>query len=122
MIGPVPNSPTDPACLDGRRFAMVSSTDSAVDPSSPTVFRYHERDRMIWGEYDGDTVRHGRFVGSREGTLLEITFTHVLSGSGELVSGSARSEIQFAGPDRLRLVETFHTEGGVQVSVCEERP
>ena len=39
---------------------MVSSTESEVDPSSPTIFDYHERDGMIWGEYEGDTVRIGQ--------------------------------------------------------------
>ncbi|WP_232666810.1 hypothetical protein [Pseudonocardia sp. TRM90224] len=107
--------------LDGRRFGMVSSTSSTVDPDSPTVFDYHERDGMVWGEYEGDTVRIGRFVGSREGERLSVRFTHVVDATGEVVGGAAESRIE-RHDGGLRLVETFHTADGEQVSVCAELP
>lgn len=112
---------TDPSRpgLDGRRFAMVSSTASAVDPSSPTVFDYHESDGMIWGEYAGDTVRIGRFVGSRQGTRVSLRFTHVVAATGDVVGGAAESRIE-SHADGLRLVEDFRTADGDQVSVCSE--
>lgn len=105
--------------LDGLRFAMVSSTASAVDPSSPTVFDYHERDGMVWGEYEGDTVRIGRFVGTRVERVLSIRFTHVVEATGEVVSGAAESRIE-RHADGLRLVEDFRTAEGDQVSVCAQ--
>jgi hypothetical protein len=105
--------------LDGRCFAMVSSTASKVDPASPTVFDYHERDGMVWGEYEGDTVRIGRFVGTREERRISIRFTHVVDATGEVVGGAAESRIEpYA--DGLRLVEDFRTPEGDQVSVCVE--
>ena len=103
--------------LDGLRFAMVSSTASEVDPSSPTIFDYHERDGMIWGEYEGDTVRIGRFVGTREDRRISIRFTHVVAGTGAIVCGAAESRIE-QHDDGLRLVEDFRTADGDQVSVC----
>jgi hypothetical protein len=105
--------------LDGLRFAMVSSTASEVDPSSPTIFDYHERDGMIWGEYEGDTVRIGRFVGTRAERRISIRFTHVVAASGAVVSGAAESRIE-QHDDGLRLVEEFRTADGVQVSVCAQ--
>ncbi|WP_433280680.1 hypothetical protein ACQPZA_12490 [Pseudonocardia xinjiangensis] len=105
--------------LDGRRFAMVSSTASEVDPASPTVFDYHERDGMVWGEYEGDTVRIGRFVGTREERRISIRFTHVVDATGEVVGGAAESRIE-PHADGLRLVEDFRTADGDQVSVCVE--
>lgn len=105
--------------LDGLRFAMVSSTASEVDLSSPTVFDYHERDGLIWGEYEGDTVRIGRFVGAREERRISIRFTHVVAATGEIVSGAADSRIEQY-DDGLRLVEDFRTADGDQVSVCAE--
>ncbi|WP_433559074.1 hypothetical protein ACQPWY_12615 [Pseudonocardia xinjiangensis] len=105
--------------LDGRRFAMVSSTASEVDPASPTVFDYHERDGMVWGEYEGDTVRIGRFVGTREERRISIRFTHVVDATGEVVGGAAESRIE-PHADGLRLVEDFRTADGDQVSVCME--
>jgi hypothetical protein len=105
--------------LDGRRFAMVSSTASEVDRASPTVFDYHERDGMVWGEYEGDTVRIGRFVGTREERRISIRFTHVVDATGEVVGGAAESRIE-PHADGLRLVEDFRTADGDQVSVCVE--
>jgi hypothetical protein len=105
--------------LDGLRFAMVSSTASEVDPSSPTVFAYHERDGMVWGEYEGDTVRIGRFVGTRVERRISISFTHVVDATGEVVVGAAQSRIE-SHDEGLRLVEDFRTADGDQVSVCAE--
>ncbi|WP_198962049.1 hypothetical protein [Pseudonocardia sp. MH-G8] len=110
---------TSDLALDGRRFAMVSSTASEVDASSPTVFDYHERDGMVWGEYEGDTVRIGRFVGTREERRISIRFTHVVAATGEVVSGAAESRVE-SHADGLRLVEDFRTADGDQVSVCAE--
>jgi hypothetical protein len=105
--------------LDGLRFAMVSSTASEVDPSSPTIFDYHERDGMIWGEYEGDTVRIGRFVGTRVRRRISIRFTHVVAATGAVVSGAAESRIE-RHDDGLRLVEEFRTADGDQVSICAQ--
>lgn len=100
---------------------MVSSTSSTVDPAAPTVFAYHERNGMVWGEYEGDTVRIGRFVGRRDGQDVSIRFTHVVDATGEVVDGAARSRIErHAGG--LQLVESFRTAEGEQVSVCAEIP
>jgi hypothetical protein len=116
----LPRPAPDPD-LDGRRFAMVSSTASAVDPASPTVFDYREADGLVWGEYRGDTVRAGRFVGRRQADRVSIRFVHVVAETGALVDGAAESRIE-AHEDRLRLVEEFRTDDGDQVSVCVEMP
>lgn len=105
--------------LDGRRFALVSSTASDVDATDPTIFDYHERHGMIWGEYGGDTVRIGRFVGSREGDRIAIRFTHVLDATGEVVGGAAQSRIAHRDGKTL-LIETFETATGTQESICTE--
>ena len=113
MTGP------DPLDLDGRTFDMVSSTASRVDPDAPTRFRYSEADGVVWGEYAGDTVTTGRFVGSRSGSRLEVAFVHALVAGGPPVSGTAVSRIERSA-DGLRLVEDFEAGGQPQVSVCAE--
>nr|WP_246496599.1 hypothetical protein [Sphaerisporangium rubeum] len=112
---------SDVNLLDGREFVMVSSTASVVDPSGPTRFVYEEADGVVWGRYDGDTVAHGRFVGTRDGDLVELTYVHVLK-SGERTGGRSSSRVESLGDGRLRLVEEFLFEGDddPQVSVCEE--
>jgi hypothetical protein len=98
---------------------MVSSTASVVDVDSPTVFRYHECEGLVWGEYAGDTVRLGRFVGSRAGKRVHIRFGHVVGATGELVSGDAHSILQRGAGGVLELVETFGA-AGEHTSVCRE--
>jgi hypothetical protein len=100
---------------------MESSTASTVDPSSPSRFRYSERDGVVWGDYDGDTVTFGRFVGTRSGDVLDVSFAHVLVEGGAAVSGSSRSVVQAPDPEgRLRLVEDFRIGDADHVSVCVE--
>jgi hypothetical protein len=108
--------------IDGRVFDLVSSTASEVDAAYPTQFTYRERDGAIWGEYAGDTVRHGHFVGERRGDVLLVHFVHALVAGGAPVSGAAESRIEQQGDGRLRLVEDFEADGAPQQSVCVEVP
>lgn len=98
---------------------MVSSTASRVDPAAPTRFRYHESAGVIWGDYVGDTVSEGRFVGTRDGDAVTVSFVHALAAGGGTVSGVAVSRIE-SGESGLRLVEDFEVDGTPQVSVCAE--
>lgn len=111
----------NPLNLDGRRFVMVSSTASAVDPDGPTEFAYRESDGLVWGDYTGDTVVTGRFVGIRDGDRIELTYVHLLR-NGERASGRSGSRIEPLADGRLRLVEEFQFAGDdtVHVSVCAE--
>jgi hypothetical protein len=108
--------------LDDREFLMESSTASSVDPVAPTRFFYSERDGVVWGNYLGDTVTEGRFVGTREADRLTVSFAHALAAGGNVVTGTSVSLIETDADGRLRLVENFEIEGVDHVSVCiEER-
>jgi hypothetical protein len=107
-----------PIDLDGLRFAMVSSTASVVDPQSPTTFTYHQDGLLVWGEYTGDTVTAGRFVGSVDGDVVGISFAHALVADGTVVRGSADSRIERADDGRMRLIESFSVGGIDHESVC----
>ena len=108
--------------LDGRRFVMESSTASIVDPQSPSRFLYHERDGLVWGDYEGDTVTIGHFVGTRIGDALSVTFAHVVAANGAVVTGASDSTVRTAEDGRLRLVEDFRIGGVDHVSSCIEVP
>ncbi|MEU0519187.1 hypothetical protein [Streptosporangium sp. NPDC006007] len=107
--------------LNDRRFVMVSSTASVVDPDGPTEFVYREADGVIWGDYTGDTVLHGRFVGTRDADRIELTYVHLLT-TGERANGRSSSRIEPLPGGRLRLVEEFRFAGDdtPHVSVCAE--
>ncbi len=105
--------------LDGRRFVLASSTNSPVDPRSPSRFRYHERDGVVWGDYDGDTVTFGRFVGTRVGDALAVSFAHVLLADRSVVTGTGNSVVE-ATDEGVRLVESFRVGEVQHTSVCTE--
>ena len=96
---------------------MASSTASVVG-DSPTRFRYRQHNAMIWGEYVGDTVAIGRFVGQRDGDHISVEFVHAHALTGEITIGSARSQIQSDAFGRLRLVEDFRKDDVDHYSVC----
>lgn len=104
--------------LDGMRFAMVSSTASDVDSDAPTTFDYHQDGRLIWGEYTGDTVTEGRFVGEIAGAEVRVSFAHALVSDGSVVRGDAVSRAEQEDDGRLRLIEDFAVDGIDHVSVC----
>lgn len=114
---PTPVAPS----LDRRRFVMESSTNSAVNPDSPSSFLYFERDGVIWGEYDGDTVTFGRFVGTRFGNQLSVSFAHVMVADGLVVTGTSGSVVEDTA-DGIRLVESFRIGDVDHVSICVEIP
>ncbi|MEV6866479.1 hypothetical protein AB0M44_36485 [Streptosporangium subroseum] len=107
--------------LNDRRFVMVSSTASAVDPDGPTEFAYRESGGIIWGDYTGDTVVHGHFVGTRDGDRIELTYVH-LTKNGDRAGGQSSSRIETLPDGRLNLVEEFQFAGDdtAHVSVCTE--
>lgn len=104
--------------LDGLRFAMVSSTASAVDSDAPTTFDYHQDGSLIWGEYTGDTVTEGRFVGEVAGAEVRVSFAHALASDGTVVRGDAVSRAEQSDDGRIRLIEDFAVDGVDHVSVC----
>ncbi|WCD93464.1 hypothetical protein [Microbacterium sp. nov. GSS16] len=106
--------------LNGRTFKMVSSTTSVVNHDAPSVFHYFEQDGVIWGDYTGDTVTIGRFVGTRTGDTIWVSFVHVLAATGEVVTGDGESEIEIGDDGMLRLVEHYEMHGAAQLSVCVE--
>ncbi|MCU1530368.1 MAG: hypothetical protein JWP75_4131 [Frondihabitans sp.] len=98
---------------------MESSTNSPVDPTSPSRFWYFERDGVIWGEYRGDTVVFGRFVGTRVDDALSVSFVHVMVADGAVVTGTGGSVVE-ATDSGVRLVERFQIDDVDHVSICVE--
>lgn len=97
---------------------MISSTASDVDPEAPTLFRYRQDGTLLWGEYTGDTVTTGRFVGEILGERIEISFAHSLVDDGTVVTGQATSSVERGDDGLLYLIEDFEKDGRSHRSVC----
>lgn len=112
-------TPSLPASIDGLEFIMISSSASAVDPLAPTRFLYRQEGKMIWGEYIGDTVTVGRFVGRMDGNQVRISFAHSLIAGG-YAAGTAVSTLERRSDGLLYLVEEFEKDGQMHESLCVE--
>ncbi len=113
------SSGNDEFHLNNRAFDLQSSSASAV-AEQPTRFNYYEDGGVLWGDYAGDTVRLGRFAGKRLGTDIELAFVHSTT-AGDVVFGSAQSQISREVDGRLKLTELFKgPDGKDQVSICLE--
>lgn len=99
---------------------MESSTNSAVNTESPSRFRYFERDGVVWGDYEGDTVTFGQFVGTRTRNDLQVSFVHVMSSNGDVVAGTGSNVVETLHNGSVRLIERFWIEGEAHESVCVE--
>jgi hypothetical protein len=118
---PVPaDVPADVLSLDGGVYIMESSTASAVDPSAPTRFWYSENRGLIWGNYTGDTVTEGRFIGTRAGREVTVQFVHTMKSDGSHVTGSSASVVSDEPGQPRRLVENFRIGEADHVSICVE--
>jgi hypothetical protein len=97
---------------------MLSSTASTVDTTAPTRFHYRQHGVLLWGEYAGDTVETGRFVGRVDDDTIAVSFAHVLAGDGTVVVGSAVSVVERRDDGLVYLVEDFEKDGERHRSVC----
>ena len=62
----------------------------------------------------------GRFVGTRTGDTIWVSFVHVLVSDGTVVTGNGESELERTDDGRIRLVEHYEMHDLPQLSVCEE--
>lgn len=99
---------------------MIASSASEVDAEAPTRFLYRQAGTMLWGDYTGDTVAAGHFVGRLVGNRIEISFAHALADDDVVVTGSAVSTVEVRDDGLLYLVEEFEKEGKTHVSVCQQ--
>ncbi|HLS14585.1 MAG TPA: hypothetical protein VK095_08740 [Beutenbergiaceae bacterium] len=107
-----------PTSIDGLTFVMVSSTASTVNTAAPTSFDYHQDGEVLWGEYVGDTVRTGRFVGRFAGGTITLRFAHELKATGQVVLGEAESVLERREDGLLYLIEAFEKNGVAHESIC----
>lgn len=112
-----PNAAALPASIDGLEFVMLSSSGSAVS-DDPTRFRYQQDGDMLHGQYTGDTVKHGRLIGRRDGDALTICFAHSPIGGGEVIMGIAHSVMRRGDDGKLYLDEIFEKNGVKHESQC----
>lgn len=94
--------------LEGRSFSGVSNSGDG-EVSARTVFRYHERDGLVWADYEGGEIALGRLVGTRTSDRLDFRYVHVAV-DGTTSSGHCTAELEILTDGRIRSRESWQWE------------
>jgi len=109
---------------DGRSFRSLSNSENG-EVTEETVFRYRQRGRMVWAEYEGGPVLRGFLIGTvADDGSLDFGYQHLNHGL-ELRTGLCHStpEPIFGPGGKLRIREEWRWTNGdcsSGVSVIEE--
>jgi hypothetical protein len=107
---------------DDRFFVGVVNYDRG-DLTKETVFRYRQKNKVVWGSFEGGGALHGNFVARvLEEDKLDMRWQY-LSRDGEFRCGTCISTPEILPDGRLRLHEswTITSHGNEEgTSVIEE--
>ena len=103
-----------------KRFCGVANYDDG-DLTKEVLFHSHQKNRTVWGTFEGGRVRFGTLVANvLDDDKLDMVWQY-LNIDGEFVSGRCRSVPEQLPDGRLRLHESWTTTGGEPgTSVIEE--
>ncbi|MEE8577712.1 MAG: n-acetylglutamate synthase [candidate division Zixibacteria bacterium] len=95
---------------DNRYFVGKINYDSG-DFTREVVFRYRQKDRVVWGSFEGGRVLHGNFVAKvLDDDSLDMVWQY-LNKDGVLRRGTCRSQPEVLPDGRLRLNESWECTG-----------
>ncbi len=91
---------------DKRVFKSVQNSETG-EVSSETVFHYHQKDMLVWAEYEGGEIVFGSLIAKvLADDSLEMRYQH-LNKKGELMSGKCVSKPEILLDGKIRLFEEW---------------
>jgi len=91
---------------DDKTFASVQNSETG-EVSAETVFRYHQKDDLVWAEYAGGEIVFGSLIAKiADNDSLEMRYQH-LNKQGELMTGKCFSTPETLSDGRIRLHEKW---------------
>ena len=109
---------------DRRIFRPVSNSETG-EVGDETLFRYHQKDDIVWAEYSGGQIRFGTLIATMlDDGSLDMRYQHI-NAHGDLMTGVCRSTPETLPDGRIRLHEKWQwTSGDLSSgeSVIEEIP
>lgn len=91
---------------NNKIFASVANS-AAGEVSSETVFKYHQKDDLVWAEYAGGAIRFGTLTAKCDGDgTLKMRYQH-LNETGDLMTGECFSTPEILPDGRIRLHEKW---------------
>ena len=91
---------------DKRIFKSVQNSVSG-EVSGETRFFYHQKDSLVWAEYEGGAIVFGNLIAKiLPDDSLEMRYQH-LNVKGELMTGNCVSTPEITPDGRIRLHEKW---------------
>lgn len=91
---------------DQKKFKSVSNTENG-EVSGETTFEYFQKGDIIWGTYEGGSIKFGTITGyiDPEGQL-HFSYQHV-SDENEILTGKCQSKPEITEEGLVRLHENW---------------
>ena len=109
---------------DRRIFRPLSNSETG-EVGDETLFRYHQKDDIVWAEYSGGQIRFGTLIATMlDDGSLDMRYQHI-NANGDLMTGVCRSTPELLPDGRIRLHEKWQWTSGdfsSGESVIEEIP
>jgi len=88
--------------LNNKRFTSISNTNNA-EVSSATIFRYYQKQNVVWASYNGGQIVQGHLIGKIVNDHLEFVYHHI-NLNNEIRTGECKSypEITIGGKILLK--------------------
>lgn len=91
---------------DKRTFKSVSNSETG-EVSSETIFKYQQRDDLVWAEYTGGEIIFGNLIAKVvDNNCLEMRYQH-LNSNNELMTGKCFSIPKILADGKIRLYEKW---------------
>lgn len=98
-----------------RRFRAASNSANG-EVGSETLFHYHQKGDIVWGEYSNGGIVFGTLIAKvlNDGSL-DMRYQHV-SSEGALMTGNCFSKPEILPDGRIRLYESWRWTCGDESS------
>jgi hypothetical protein len=107
---------------NGRLFRTTNNTDNG-EVSQETIFRYFQRDHIVWAEYSGGDIIKGHLIAIADSNgNLDMRYHHI-NNKNELMTGICKSKPEILENEKIRLYEEWEwtcTDRSKGNSVIEE--
>jgi hypothetical protein len=91
---------------DQRVFKSVANSQTG-EVSSETLFYYHQKENLVWAEYEGGEIVFGQLIAKvLPDDSLEMRYQH-LNKKGELMTGKCVSVHEITANGKIRLHEKW---------------
>jgi len=89
--------------LNNKKFKSEFNSKNG-EVSNQTIFSYHQKDRVIWAEYNGGAILKGNLIGKVIEKHIEFVYQHI-NRQHELMTGRCISYPEYTDNGKIRLKE-----------------